>query len=86
MSGSHQDNADRDGRQEVYRAAIRANAAALLLAHNHPSGDPTPSQEDIQITKQLVEAGKILGIKVLDHLVLAGDRYISFADESLLDA
>ena len=55
------------------------------MAHNHPSGDPTPSQEDIQITKQLVEAGKILGIKVVDHLVVAGDAYYSFMEEGQLD-
>jgi len=82
---STDDEGTEDCKQEVYRVAIRANAAAVLLAHNHPSGDPTPSQEDIQITKQLVEAGKILGIKVVDHLVVAGDAYYSFMEEGQLD-
>jgi DNA repair protein RadC len=56
--------------REVFSAAVRARCAALVLAHNHPSGDPTPSAEDVRITKQLIEAGKILDIKVLDHVVL----------------
>ena len=70
--------------REVFSPAIRDSAAAVLFVHNHPSGDPTPSQEDIQITKQLVEAGKILGIRVLDHVVIGEDRSLSFADEGLL--
>ena len=56
--------------REVFRTAIMQNAAALILVHNHPSGDPTPSAEDVRITRQLVEAGKIIGIKVLDHCVI----------------
>ena len=56
--------------REIFRAAILDGAAAILLAHNHPSGDPTPSAEDLRITKQLVQAGQVIGIKVLDHIVL----------------
>ena len=56
--------------REVFRAAILDGAAAVLLAHNHPSGDPTPSAEDVRITKQLVQAGQVVGIKVLDHVVI----------------
>ena len=70
--------------REVFSPAIRDSAAAVLFVHNHPSGDPTPSQEDIQITKQLVEAGKILGIRVLDHVIVGEERSMSFADEGLL--
>ena len=71
---------------EVYKPAILANAAAILLCHNHPSGDPHPSQEDRVLTQRLVEAGKLLGITVLDHIVL-GDgtlAYYSFADNNIL--
>jgi DNA repair protein RadC len=56
--------------REVFRGAVLNNAAALVAVHNHPSGDPTPSAEDIRITRQLVEAGKILGIKLLDHVII----------------
>ena len=59
--------------REVYRGAIAANAAAIILCHNHPSGDTTPSAEDIRITRQLVEAGRIIDIKIQDHLIVAGD-------------
>jgi DNA repair protein RadC len=72
--------------REVYKPAILANAAAILLCHNHPSGDPQPSQEDRVLTQRLVEGGKLLGISVLDHVVL-GDgslAYFSFADNNLL--
>ena len=55
--------------REVFREAVRQSAASMILAHNHPSGDPTPTKEDINITRRLIEAGKILGIRVLDHVV-----------------
>ena len=55
--------------REVMREAVRQSAASVILAHNHPSGDPTPSKEDIDITKRLVEAGKILGIRIFDHVI-----------------
>ncbi len=63
--------------REVFRPAIESNAAAVVLAHNHPSGEATPSQEDIEITKQLVQAGKILGISLLDHVVITKDTFAS---------
>ncbi len=56
--------------REVFREAIRSNASAVILAHNHPSGDTTPSAEDLRITRQLVEAGKIINIKVMDHVII----------------
>ena len=64
--------------REVFRGAIAAGAAAIVLAHNHPSGDPSPSAEDIRITRQLVDAGKIIGIKVLDHMII-GDEKSSYS-------
>lgn len=60
--------------REVFREAVRAGSAALVLAHNHPSGDPSPSAEDIRITRQLVQAGKLMEIDVLDHVILGGPR------------
>ncbi len=72
--------------REVYKVAILSNAAAVIFGHNHPSGDPTPSAEDKALTSRLVEAGEILGMQVLDHVVI-GDgtsRHFSFADEGLL--
>jgi DNA repair protein RadC len=66
--------------REVFKAAILANASAIVLAHNHPSGDPTPSADDLVLTARLVEAGSILGIDVLDHIVIGDGRWISFVD------
>ena len=66
--------------REVFRPAIRDSAAAVLLVHNHPSGDPTPSREDLQVTNQLTEAGKLLGIQVLDHIVVASQSSISIRE------
>jgi DNA repair protein RadC len=66
--------------REVFKPLILMNASAALLAHNHPSGDSTPSQEDRALTRRLKDAGELLGIAVLDHLVLGEDRYYSFAD------
>ena len=63
---------------------IEHRAAALICAHNHPSGDPEPSQEDFRITERLVEVGKLVGIPVLDHVIVGGDNYTSFADKGLL--
>jgi len=64
-------------------AFARANCLALIVVHNHPSGDPTPSPEDIKITKQLVEAGKLLDIEVLDHLVMGQRQYVSLKERGL---
>jgi DNA repair protein RadC len=70
--------------RDVFREALLEPAAGVILIHNHPSGNPAPSEEDIRITRQLVEAGRLLGIKVYDHIILAGSTYRSFADEELL--
>jgi DNA repair protein RadC len=68
---------------ELFREAIRLNAAAIIVAHNHPSGDPTPSPEDVSVTRQMVEAGKLLNIDVLDHLVICQARYVSLKERGL---
>jgi len=68
---------------EVFRQAIRANATALIVAHNHPSGDPTPSPEDVQVTRSIVEAGDLLGVEVLDHLVIGHQRFVSLKERGL---
>jgi DNA repair protein RadC len=65
---------------ELFREAIRANAAAVIVAHNHPSGDPTPSREDLAITRQMVEAGQLLDINVLDHIVIGQGRFVSLLE------
>ena len=70
--------------REVFKAAILANAAAIICSHNHPSGDPTPSPEDKTMTTRLVEAGKLLGIQVLDHIVIGDNTSYSFADDGTL--
>jgi DNA repair protein RadC len=70
--------------RECFREAITQSAAAVIFVHNHPSGNPEPSQDDIAITKQLVEAGKIIGIAVHDHIIIAADRFVSFADRRLM--
>lgn len=70
--------------REVFRGAIVATAASIILAHNHPSEIPEPSREDIAITKQLVEAGKICGIPVHDHIIFASSSYTSFAERGLI--
>jgi DNA repair protein RadC len=69
--------------REVFRAAIAESAAAMVLVHNHPSGDPTPSPEDVTVTRQLAQAGKLLGIAVLDHIVIGDGRYASFVESHL---
>jgi DNA repair protein RadC len=70
--------------RDVFKEALLEPAAAIILIHNHPSGNPSPSDEDLRITKQLVEAGRLLGIKVYDHIILAGESYRSLADEGLI--
>ena len=69
--------------RDVFREALLETAAGVILIHNHPSGNSSPSEEDLRITKQLVEAGRLLGIKVYDHIILAGEDYRSLADEGL---
>ena len=70
--------------REVFRAAIAEAAAGIILVHNHPSGDPTPSAEDQAVTKQLVAAGELLDVPVYDHVIVAGDQFVSFATKGLL--
>lgn len=70
--------------REVFRAAIAEAAAGIILVHNHPSGDPTPSAEDRAVTRQLVAAGQLLDLPVYDHVIVAGDRFTSFATSGLL--
>lgn len=66
--------------REVFVAALLATAAGVVLAHNHPSGDPEPSEDDVAVTKRLVEAGRLLGIEVLDHIVVGDGRYVSLRE------
>lgn len=68
---------------EIFREAIKQNAAAIIVAHNHPSGDPTPSPEDIAVTRAIVDAGKLVDIEVLDHLVIGHNRFISLKAKGL---
>ena len=70
--------------REVFRAAITEAAASVIVIHNHPSGDPTPSPEDRAVTRQLVDAGRLVGIEVLDHVVVGEGRYVSFAEAGLM--
>ena len=70
---------------EVLRAAVIESAPSIIIAHNHPSGDPTPSPEDVSITRDLVQAGKLLGIDLLDHVVIGGDRWVSLKERKLMD-
>lgn len=71
--------------REVFKQAIGESAAAILLVHNHPSGDPTPSAEDRAVTRQLTGAGEIVGIPVLDHIVIGDGRYVSFVEAGMLE-
>ncbi len=72
--------------REVFRYAIKEAAASVLFVHNHPSGDPSPSRDDIDITKRLVETGKIIGINVLDHVIIGDSRYLSLIESGYLKA
>jgi DNA repair protein RadC len=68
---------------ELFREANRANCASIIVAHNHPSGDPTPSPEDVAVTRQIVQVGELIDIKVLDHLIIGGQRYVSLKERGL---
>ena len=70
--------------REVFKRAMIANCSRIILYHNHPSGEPEPSPEDITITNRLCECGKILGIQILDHVITGHGRYFSFLEESLI--
>lgn len=70
--------------REIYREAVRLAAHSLVLAHNHPSGDPEPSEADLRLTERMADVGRLLGIPLVDHLVIASRRYVSFAERGLL--
>lgn len=70
--------------REVFSPAVRESAAAIILVHNHPTGDPTPSREDIEITRRLKEAGDLMGVKVLDHIIIGDGTFLSFTAQGLL--
>ena len=69
--------------RELFKTALLSSAAAIIMVHNHPTGDPTPSREDIDITRRIKEAGEILGVKLLDHIII-GSSYLSFVGRGLL--
>ena len=70
--------------REVYKYAIKKSAASVLFIHNHPSGDPKPSQNDKEITKRLTEVGDIIGINVLDHIIIGNNQHFSFKENNLI--
>lgn len=70
--------------REIFKPAILANAAGIILAHNHPSGDPSPSQEDLEVTRRLVEAGQLLGIIVQDHIIIGDGCYVSLKEKGFI--
>ncbi len=70
--------------REIFNEALKQNAASVILAHNHPSGDAEPSQDDLEITKRLIEAGKIMGIDVLDHIIITKNKTFSFKEKGLI--
>jgi DNA repair protein RadC len=70
--------------REVFRAAIKRSSASIICVHNHPSGDPTPSPEDIQMTARLIEAGQIIGIEVLDHIILGDQSFVSLKEKGFM--
>ncbi|QTD43256.1 DNA repair protein RadC [Sporosarcina sp. Te-1] len=70
--------------REIFREAVKRSAASIIVAHNHPSGHPTPSPEDIEVTKRLVEAGSIVGIELLDHVIIGDHRFISLKEKGYM--
>ncbi|USK71252.1 JAB domain-containing protein [Peribacillus asahii] len=70
--------------REVLKVAILSNSASIIVAHNHPSNDPTPSREDIEVTRRLTEAGKIVGIDILDHIIMGTDNFISLKEKGYI--
>lgn len=70
--------------REIYKEAVKSSAASIIVAHNHPSGDPEPSSEDLQVTKRLVQAGEVLGIECLDHLIIGDGRYMSLKEKGYM--
>ena len=70
--------------REIFKSCLLSSAAAIILLHNHPSGDPTPSREDLELTGRLNDSGELLGIRVLDHIIIGSGCYVSLADRGLL--
>ena len=70
--------------REVFKPAILESAASIILLHNHPSGDPTPSQEDLRLTRQLVECSRLMDLRIHDHVVIGRGRYVSFAEKGMI--
>ncbi|NLN88106.1 MAG: DNA repair protein RadC [Syntrophomonadaceae bacterium] len=70
--------------REVFKTAVKRSAASIILAHNHPSGDPAPSRQDIEITRRLIEAGRIMGIEIIDHVIIGENIYCSFKEKGLI--
>lgn len=70
--------------REVFKEAFRRSAASIICFHNHPSGDPTPSREDIEVTNRLVECGKMMGIEILDHLIIGDNKYVSMKEKGFI--
>ncbi|AKB36778.1 DNA repair protein RadC [Methanosarcina siciliae C2J] len=70
--------------REVFKSALLESSASVIMVHNHPSGDPSPSREDIMVTEKLVEGGKLLGIDILDHIIIGDGRYVSLKDEGFV--
>jgi len=70
--------------REIFKTACLISASSIIVAHNHPSGDPTPSREDIEITKKLVESGKMIGIEILDHVIIGFDKNYGFRESGIL--
>lgn len=70
--------------REVYKFAVRRSAESIIFVHNHPSGNPEPSKDDVLVTKRLIDAGNILGITVLDHIIIGYDNYVSLKRENLI--
>jgi DNA repair protein RadC len=77
-------NASIEHQREVVKVALELSSASVIMIHNHPSGDPSPSREDIMVTEKLVEGGKLLGIDVLDHIIIGDGRYVSLKDEGFI--
>ena len=68
---------------ELFRYALRANCAGMIVVHNHPSGDPTPSPEDVRVTERIVEAGELMDVEVMDHLIIGRRRFVSLKERRL---
>ena len=66
--------------REIFKQAIKRNSASIIICHNHPSGDPTPSKEDINVTLRIKECGKIIGIELLDHIIIGKNKFVSFKE------